>query len=144
MNLNTTYIFAVVGIAFLISAAFAMVIARTAKSKGYKYGWFFFFGFISYLLTSVVAVFIRPKGQPNAKPKVSSVVLLILGIVVEFSGLANLPELDNTLPESEAIQQFMNDPQLLGGLLVAIAGIFIIMGSVANDYRSNKEEVRSL
>ena len=127
------------GIAVLISAGFAAVIARTAKSKGYSYKLFFIFGFISYLITSVIAVFIRPKGQPEAKPKISSVALLLIGIIVEFAGLGSLP--DNSAENGMKLE--VTD-QVLGSLFVAFAGILIIIGSVANDYRNQKTEVKSL
>lgn len=139
--MDSLMIGAIVG-AFLVSAGFAAIIARTASSKGYSYRQFFFFGFISYLLTSVVTVFLRPKGQANAKPKVSSIALLFLGIVVEFTGLSFLPNL-GTASEAE-IAEMAGSQQMLGGLFVAIAGILMIIGSVANDYRGQKEEVRSL
>jgi len=145
MNLNSDLLIAAVAVALLISAGFAFVIGRTAKSKGYSFGWFFFFGFVSYLLASVVTVLLKPKGQPQAKPKLTSVLLLIVGIVIEFTGLSLLPNIDPTISNEQAVQEFTSSTQVMGGLFVAIAGILVIIGSVANDYRGGEtKQVRQL
>jgi cytochrome bd-type quinol oxidase subunit 2 len=145
MDLNTNFLLLIIGIALAISAGFAFVIARTAKSKGYSFGWFFFFGFVSYLLASVVTVFLKPKGEQQAKPKLSSLLLLVTGIIVEFGGLSLLPNLDPSLSNEQAVHEFSSSSQVMGGLFVAIAGILIIMGSVANDYRGGEtKQVRQL
>jgi cytochrome bd-type quinol oxidase subunit 2 len=145
MNLNSELLIAAVAVALLVSAGFAFVIGRTAKSKGYRFGWFFVFGFVSYLLASVVTVFLKPKGQPEAKPKLTSVLLLIVGIVIEFTGLSLLPNLDPSISNEEAVQAFSSSTQVMGGLFVAIAGVLVIIGSVANDYRGGEpKQVRQL
>lgn len=91
MDLYNTLLVVLIGLLVLtISSAF--VIARTAKSKGYSFGLFFFFGIISYLLAAVVTVFLRPKGQTTAKPRITSVSLLALGVLIEFVGLGYIPD----------------------------------------------------
>jgi cytochrome bd-type quinol oxidase subunit 2 len=145
MNLNSDFLIAAIAVALLISAGFAFVIGRTAKSKGYSFGWFFFFGFVSYLLASVVTVLLKPKDQPQAKPKLTSILLLIVGIVIEFTGLSLLPNIDPTISNDQAVQEFTSSTQVMGGLFVAIAGILVIIGSVANDYRGGEtKQVRQL
>lgn len=143
MDFNSSALVIALAIALAVSATFAAVIGRTAKSKGYSFGLFFFFGFISYLLTAVVAIFIRPKGQRDAKPKISSIALLSLGIIVEFTGLASLPALESQ--EAMTAELLANPEQFFGSLFIALAGILIVMGAVANDYRGGtKTEVRQL
>lgn len=145
MDLNTTLLL-VLAILLGITVSSALVIARTAKSKGYSFGLFFFFAIVSYLITAVVTVLIRPKGQANARPRISSLALLILGIVVEFVGLGYIPESQLTAEsDAAAIAAMLQDSQFIGGVAIAFAGLLIVIGSVANDYRAaGKEEVRQL
>jgi hypothetical protein len=145
MDLNTELLLILAAL-LMLTVSSAAVIARTAKSKGYRYGLFFVLGIVSYLLTSVVTVFMRPKGDTTAKPRISSVALLILGIVVEFIGIGNIPDAAITSSsDTAAIQALLSDSQFVGGAAIAFAGILIVIGSVANDYRhSGKEEIRQL
>ncbi len=145
MDLNTTLLL-VLAILLGITVSSALVIARTAKSKGYSFGLFFFFAIVSYLITAVVTVLLRPKGQANARPRISSLALLILGIVVEFVGLGYIPESQLTAEsDAAAIAAMLQDSQFIGGVAIAFAGLLIVIGSVANDYRAaGKEEVRQL
>lgn len=145
MDLNTTLLL-VLAILLGITVSSALVIARTAKSKGYSFGLFFFFAIVSYLITAVVTVLIRPRGQANARPRISSLALLILGIVVEFVGLGYIPESQLTAEsDAAAIAAMLQDSQFIGGVAIAFAGLLIVIGSVANDYRAaGKEEVRQL
>ena len=145
MDLNTTLLL-VLAVLLGITVSSALVIARTAKSKGYSFGLFFFFAIVSYLITAVVTVLIRPKGQANARPRISSLALLILGIVVEFVGLGYIPESQLTAEsDAAAIAAMLQDSQFIGGVAIAFAGLLIVIGSVANDYRAaGKEEVRQL
>jgi hypothetical protein len=145
MDLYTTLLLALAGL-LVLGVSSALVIARTAKSKGYSYGLFFFFAIISYLITAVVTVFIRPKGEANARPKVSSLALLILGVLVEFTGLGYIP--DSKVPangDEAALIAILSDSQFIGGAAIAMAGLLIVVGAVANDYRqAAKNEVRQL
>lgn len=145
MDLNTTLLL-VLAILLGITVSSALVIARTAKSKGYSFGLFFFFAIVSYLITAVVTVLLRPKVQANARPRISSLALLILGIVVEFVGLGYIPESQLTAEsDAAAIAAMLQDSQFIGGVAIAFAGLLIVIGSVANDYRAaGKEEVRQL
>jgi hypothetical protein len=145
MDLNNTLLLALTALLVLtISSSF--VIARTAKSKGYSFGLFFFLGILSYLITAVITVFIRPKGETTAKPKISSVGLLALGVLVEFIGIGYIPESEITASsDAAAVSALIGDSQFLGGVSIALAGLLIIIGAVANDYRSaGKTEVRQL
>ena len=128
------------------SVASAGVIARTAKSKGYSFGLFFFFAILSYLITAVVTVFMRPKGEANARPRISSLTLLVLGVLVEFIGIGYIPESQlSASSDSAAIAAMLGDSQFIGGAAIALAGLLIIIGSVANDFRSkDKHQVRQL
>jgi Na+/phosphate symporter len=93
----------------------------------------------------VVTVLLKPKDQPQAKPKLTSILLLIVGIVIEFTGLSLLPNIDPTISNEQAVQEFTSSTQVMGGLFVAIAGILVIIGSVANDYRGGeKKQIRQL
>ncbi|MFM2321194.1 MAG: hypothetical protein RL612_341 [Actinomycetota bacterium] len=145
MDLNTTLLL-VLAILLGITVSSALVIARTAKSKGYSFGLFFFFAIVSYLISAVVTVLLRPKGQTNARPRISSLALLILGIIVEFVGLGYIPESQLTAEsDAAAIAAMLQDSQFIGGVAIAFAGLLIVIGSVANDYRAaGKEEVRQL
>lgn len=145
MDLNTTLLLVLAGL-LVLTVSSALVIARTAKSKGYSFGLFFFFAIVSYLLTAVVTVFIRPKGNTTAKPRISSLALLILGIVVEFIGIGYIPDSQLTADSSAAaISAMLSDSQFIGGVWIALAGLLIVIGAVANDYRhAGKEEVRQL
>lgn len=134
------------GFLLLLTVSSAFVIGRTAKSKGYSFGLFFLFGILSYLITAVVTVFLRPKGDSKAKPKISSVALLALGVVVEFTGLNYIPQTGiNGESDAEAVAALIADPQFTGGVAIALAGILIVVGAVANDYRgSEPKQVRQL
>ena len=145
MDLNNTLLLALTALLVLtISSSF--VIARTAKSKGYSFGLFFFLGIMSYLITAVITVFIRPKGETTAKPKISSVGLLALGVMVEFIGIGYIPDSQLTASsDAAALTAMLQDSQFIGGVAIALAGLLIVIGSVANDFRSGvKEEVRQL
>lgn len=145
MDINNILL-AALAVLLLLTVTSAAVIGRTAKSKGYSFGLFFFFGVISYLLTAVVTVFIRPKGEPSAKPKISSLSLLVLGVLVEFIGIGYIPE--SMIPASSddaALTALFSDSQFIGGVAIALAGLLVIIGAVANDYRgAGKTEVRQL
>lgn len=145
MDLNNTLLLALGGL-LVLTISSAAVIARTAKSKGYSYGLFFFFAVVSYLITAVVTVFLRPKGQANTRPRISSLGLLVLGVLVEFIGLGYIPE--SKIPagsDDAALIALFSDSQFLGGVTIAFAGILIVVGAVANDYRgAGKTEVRQL
>lgn len=144
MDMNTSMLL-VLGFLLALTVASAGVIARTAKSKGYSFGWFFFFGVISYLLTAVVTIFLRPKGEANARPKVSSLALLALGVVVEFVGISYIPDVLDADSSAAAIAAVVGDPQFLGGVAIAFAGLLIVIGAVANDYRqSDPNQIRQL
>lgn len=145
MDLNNTLLLVLTALLFLTVAS-AFVIARTAKSKGYSFGLFFFLGIMSYLITAVITVFIRPKGETQAKPRISSVGLLALGVLVEFIGIGYIPDAQLTAAsDSAAIQALIADSQFVGGVAIALAGLLVIIGAVANDYRNGaKQEVRQL
>ena len=128
-----------------LTVASAAVIGRTAKSKGYSFGLFFFFGVISYLLTAVVTIFLRPKGETNARPKVSSLALLGLGVLVEFIGIGYIPDVLDANSSAEAVAAMIGDSQFLGGVSIAFAGLLIVIGAVANDFRgSGSNQIRQL
>lgn len=145
MDLNTTLLMVLGGL-LVLTVSSAFVIARTAKSKGYSFGLFFFFAIVSYLITAVVTVFIRPKGDTTAKPRISSLALLILGVVVEFIGIGYIPESQLTeSSDAAALTAMLSDSQFIGGVAIALAGLLIVIGSVANDFRhAGKDEVRQL
>jgi len=145
MDLNSTLLLVLAGL-LVLTVSSALVIARTAKSKGYSFGLFFFFAVVSYLITAVVTVFMRPKGDTTAKPRVSSLALLILGVVVEFIGIGYIPDSQlTTSSDAAALTAMLQDSQFIGGVAIALAGLLIVIGSVANDFRSGvKDEVRQL
>lgn len=145
MDLNTTLLAVLAGL-LLLTVSSAFVIGRTAKSKGYSFGLFFFFGIISYLIAAVITVFIRPKGETNARPRVSSLALLALGVLVEFIGIGYIPDSQLTADsDAAALSAMLGDSQFVGGVAIAFAGLLIIVGSVANDYRqTGRNEVRQL
>jgi amino acid transporter len=143
MDMNNTLLLILAGL-LVLTISSSLVIARTAKSKGYSFGLFFFFAIISYLITAVVTVFVRPKGDTKARPKISSVALLMLGVVVEFIGIGYVP--DSKLAsesDSEALLAMLNDPQVIGGATIAFAGVLIVIGAVANDYRGAEPKASS-
>ena len=143
MDLNTTLTVAL-GIAIAATVGFALVIARTAKSKGYSYPLFFVLGLLSYFIMSVITVFLRPKGEPTGKAKRGSVPLLLLGIVIEFIGIGRIPGTTSASPTDSELQALVQDPSLIGGAAIAFAGVLIVIGAVANEHRTSKTEVRSL
>jgi hypothetical protein len=145
MDLNSTLLLVLAGL-LVLTVSSALVIARTAKSKGYSFGLFFFFAIVSYLITAVVTVFMRPKGDTTAKPRISSLALLILGVVVEFIGIGYIPDSQLTASsDAAALTAMLQDSQFIGGVAIALAGLLIVIGSVANDFRSGvKDEVRQL
>lgn len=133
MNSITTASSILLGvIAFNFASAF--VTARTAKSKGYRAGWFFFFSLISWYITGVIAIFLRTKGDLTAKAKFPSVVLLALGTVVEFAGLAMLPNVDQNATAEAQLAALTNQTSL-GALAVAAAGALVVVAAIANDNR---------
>lgn len=145
MDLYNTLLLALAGL-LVLTVSSAFVIARTAKSKGYSFGWFFFFAILSYLITAVVTVFIRPKGDTNARPRISSVALLLLGVIVEFIGLSYIPDAQLEATSNDAaVFALLDDSQFRGGVAIALAGLLIVIGAVANDFRGGeKKEVRQL
>ena len=145
MDLNSTLLLVLAGL-LVLTVSSALVIARTAKSKGYSFGLFFFFAIVSYLITAVVTVFMRPKGDTTAKPRISSLALLILGVVVEFIGIGYIPESEITASsDASAVSALIGDSQFLGGVSIALAGLLIIIGAVANDYRNgDAKQIRQI
>ena len=125
-------------IAFSIAAAW--VTARTAKSKGYRFGWFYVFSLVSWYITAIVVVFIRPKGDKTAKAKLSSVVLLTIGTIVEFTGLSMLPDAAPTLTDQQLLELFASKSSI-GAIAVALAGALIAVAGVANDRRASAQPV---
>jgi cytochrome bd-type quinol oxidase subunit 2 len=130
------YSFALTALFGLIgfSIAAAWVSARTARSKGYKFGWFFVFSLVSWFITAVVVVFIKPKNDKPAKAKLSTVLMLTLGAIIEFVGLSMLPQASATLSDAEVLELFASQ-QSIGAIAVALAGALIVVGGVANDHR---------
>jgi hypothetical protein len=145
MDLNNTLLLVLAGL-LVLTVSSALVIARTAKSKGYSYGLFFFLAVVSYLLTAMVTVFIKPKGDKTARPRLSSLALLVAGVVVEFIGIGSIPEsVIPTTDDDAALIAMFSDSQFLGGVAIAFAGILIVLGAVANEFRhAAKEDVRQL
>lgn len=124
---------AIVGLViFSISAAW--VSARTARSKGYRFAWFFVFSLVSWFITAVVTVFIKPKGDNNAKVRMSSVLMLTFGAIIEFVGLGMLPQASASLSDQEVLELFATQSSI-GAIAVAAAGALVIVGGVANDFR---------
>lgn len=128
---------ALVLLAFSIAAAW--VTARTAKSKGYKFWLFFVLSLVSWFITAVVTVFLKPKGSTTSKVRLSSVILLAVGALVEFGALSSLPMGDASMTDEQILELFMTQ-QSLGTLAVALAGALVIVAGVANDRRSPLSE----
>lgn len=128
---------ALVLLAFSIAAAW--VTARTAKSKGYKFWLFFVLSLVSWFITAVVTVFLKPKGSPTSKVRLSSVILLAVGALVEFGALSSLSMGDASMTDEQILELFMTQ-QSLGTLAVALAGALVIVAGVANDRRSPLSE----
>ncbi len=128
---------ALVLLAFSIAAAW--VTARTAKSKGYKFWLFFVLSLVSWFITAVVTVFLKPKGSSASKVRLSSVILLAVGALVEFGALSSLPMGDASMTDEQILELFMTQ-QSLGTLAVALAGALVIVAGVANDRRSPLSE----
>ena len=129
--------FATVGLFGLIgfNIAAAWVTGRTARSKGYKFAAFFVLSLVSWFITAVVAVFIKPKGNKMAKTRLNSVVMLAIGTVVEFTGLGMLPEVSEKLSDEQLLAVFASQ-ESMGAIAIALAGALIVVGGVANDYRN--------
>jgi cytochrome bd-type quinol oxidase subunit 2 len=121
-------------IAFTIGAAW--VTARTARSKGYKFWLFFVLSLLSWFITAVVAIFIKPKGAAKSKVRLSSVLMLTVGALIEFGALSSLPLLDPSMTDEQIIQA-LSAPESSGSLLVALAGALLVVAGVANDKRSS-------
>ncbi len=121
-------------VAFTIAAAW--VTARTARSKGYKFWLFFVLSVLSWFITAVVTVFIKPKGAAKSKVRLSSVLMLTAGAFIEFGALSSLPALEPSMTDEQIIQALL-DPSASGSLLVALAGALLVVAAVANDKRSN-------
>lgn len=139
MNINTDALsFAgntlLILIAFSIAAAW--VTARTARSKGYKFWMFFVLSLLSWFITAVVAIFIKPKGVANSKVRLSSVLMLTAGAFIEFAALSTLPLLDPAMTDEQIIEALLV-PSASGSLIVALAGALLIVAAVANDKRAN-------
>lgn len=121
-------------IAFTIAAAW--VTARTARSKGYKFWLFFVLSVLSWFITAVVTIFIKPKGAAKSKARLSSVLMLTAGAFIEFGALSSLPLLDPAMTDEQIIDALMA-PSASGSLVVALAGALLIVAAVANDKRAN-------
>jgi cytochrome bd-type quinol oxidase subunit 2 len=121
-------------IAFTIAAAW--VTARTARSKGYKFWLFFVLSVLSWFITAVVTIFIKPKGAAKSKARLSSVLMLTAGAFIEFGALSSLPPLDPAMTDEQIIDALMA-PSASGSLVVALAGALLIVAAVANDKRAN-------
>lgn len=120
-------------VAFTISAAW--VTARTARSKGYKFWLFFVLSVLSWFITAVVTVFIKPKGVAKSKVRLSSVLMLTAGAFIEFGALSSLPLLEPSMTDEQIIQALIA-PSASGSLLVALAGALLVVAGVANDKRN--------
>lgn len=120
-------------IAFTIAAAW--VTARTARSKGYKFWLFFVLSVLSWFITAIVTVFLKPKGAANTKVRLSSLLMVTAGTFIEFGALSTLPEIDPSLTDEQIMLTFM-DSSATGTLVVALAGALLIVAGVANDKRS--------
>ena len=120
-------------IAFTIAAAW--VTARTARSKGYKFWLFFVLSVLSWFITAVVTIFIKPKGAAKSKARLSSVLMLTTGAFIEFGALSSLPLLDPAMTDEQIIDALMA-PSASGSLVVALAGALLIVAAVANDKRA--------
>jgi cytochrome bd-type quinol oxidase subunit 2 len=121
-------------IAFTIAAAW--VTARTARSKGYKFWLFFVLSVLSWFITAVVTIFLKPKGAAKSKARLSSVLMLTAGAFIEFGALSSLPLLDPAMTDEQIIDSLMA-PSASGSLVVALAGALLIVAAVANDKRAN-------
>ena len=121
-------------IAFTIAAAW--VTARTARSKGYKFWLFFVLSVLSWFITAVVTIFLKPKGAAKSKARLSSVLMLTAGAFIEFGALSSLPPLDPAMTDEQIIDALMA-PSASGSLVVALAGALLIVAAVANDKRAN-------
>jgi cytochrome bd-type quinol oxidase subunit 2 len=130
------YSFALTALVGLIafSLAAAWVSARTARSKGYKFGWFFVFSLVSWFITAVVVVLIKPKTDKTAKAKLSSVLMVTAGAIVEFIGLSMLPTPSATMTDTEVLELFASGSGI-GAIAIALAGALVVVGGVANDKR---------
>jgi hypothetical protein len=66
--------------------------------------------------------------------------------LVEFIGIGYIPDSQLTAAsDTAALTAMLNDSQFIGGAAIALAGLLIVVGAVANDYRqAGKEEVRQL
>lgn len=124
-------------LAFSIAAAW--VTARTARSKGYKFWLFFVLSLVSWFITAVVTVFLKPKGSTSSKVRLSSVIMLAIGALVEFGALSSLPMGDPSLTDEQILELFMTQ-QSLGTIAVALAGALVIVAGVANDRRDPLSE----
>ena len=120
-------------IAFTIAAAW--VTARTARSKGYKFWLFFVLSVLSWFITAVVTIFLKPKGAAKSKARLSSVLMLMAGAFIEFGALSSLPLLDPAMTDEQIIDSLMA-PSASGSLVVALAGALLIVAAVANDKRA--------
>ena len=136
-----TYTFA--GNALLVLLAFsvaaAWVTARTARSKGYKFWLFFVLSLISWFITAVVTVFLKPKGASNSRVRLSSVIMLALGSLIEFGALSSLPIGAPSMTDEQILELFMTQ-QAIGTIAVAIAGALVVVAGVANDRRDPLSE----
>ena len=136
-----TYTFAgnalLVLIAFSVAAAW--VTARTARSQGYKFWLFFVLSLISWFITAVVTVFLKPKGASNSRVRLSSVIMLALGSLIEFGALSSLPIGDPSMTDEQILELFMTQ-QAIGTIAVAIAGALVVVAGVANDRRDPLSE----
>lgn len=121
------------------SVAAAWVTARTARSKGYKFWLFFVLSLISWFITAVVTVFLKPKGASNSRVRLSSVIMLALGSLIEFGALSSLPIGDPGMTDEQILELFMTQ-QSMGTIAVAIAGALVVVAGVANDKRDPLSE----
>ncbi|MEN9713628.1 MAG: hypothetical protein RLZZ164_292 [Actinomycetota bacterium] len=122
----------------LLAALFAQayVVARTAKSKGYSFVLFLIFGLVSPFLTSVFAMFLKPKGAaatnaPTRRVKLTSLFGFVAGLSVEVYGLAQLPVTDKM--SDQQIIDALSTTTSMGCLTVAAAGVLLMIASVANE-----------
>lgn len=120
-------------VAFTIGAAW--VTARTARSKGYKFWLFFVLSVLSWFITAVVTIFIKPKGAVKSKVRLSSVLMLTAGAFIEFGALSSLPPLEPAMTDEQIIEALLAT-SATGSLLVALAGALLIVAAVANDKRA--------
>ncbi|MFM6963775.1 MAG: hypothetical protein ACKOWJ_05910 [Micrococcales bacterium] len=119
---------------FAIAIILALRVGYTARSKGYSLGLWTFLALVSSSITSVFAIFIRPKTRPvgtRHRAKIFSIIGYVAGVIVQTIGLSGI----SVTPEmtDQQIIDALAQQSSIGSLWLVGAGLLFLVAAVANE-----------